>query len=166
MQAYATEVKEHFRDRHHSQAALRSPPHITLQPPFEWPQSQEPDLVNTLADFCPSPGPIPIHLRGFGAFPPRVIYLAVEPTPDLMTLQAELGQFLAEKLEIVDPKAQRRPFHPHLTVAFRDLKPAAFRRAWPEFEQKSVQFTFMVPGITLLQHTGKRWEVHTTFPLT
>lgn len=31
-----TRLKEYFRDRYNSKAALRSPPHITLHMPFKW----------------------------------------------------------------------------------------------------------------------------------
>ena len=165
IQVYATELKEYFRDHYQSGAALRSPPHITLQAPFEWPKESYQQLEAALADFTPKHAPIPIKLSGFGAFPPRVIYLAVEHTPELMALQADLSQYLADTLHIVDPRSQTRPFRPHLTVAFRDLKPAAFRRAWPEFEHKDVLFTVSVHELTLLIHTSKRWETYLNIPL-
>ena len=166
VQTYATELKEYFRDRYRSKAALRSPPHITLQAPFEWPTHEYERLTAALHCFNPKYPTIPIQLSGFGAFPPRVIYLAVEHTPELMTLQTELSQHLAETLEIVGPRSRSRPFHPHLTVAFRDLKPAAFRQAWPEFKQQAVQFTFSVQRLTLLVHTGQHWEVSAHVPTT
>lgn len=164
VQAYATKIKEYFRDRYNSQAALRSPPHITLQAPFEWPMQDYTQLATTLANFRPKHVPIPIELSGFGAFPPRVIYLAVEHTAELMVLQADLSQYLAETLDIIDLQSRTRPFRPHLTVAFRDLKPATFRRAWPEFESRDIKFSGSVHELTLLIHTGKRWETHLNFP--
>ena len=36
VQKYATKVKEHFAQQYNTKAALKSPPHITLQPPFFW----------------------------------------------------------------------------------------------------------------------------------
>jgi len=162
---HATRVKAYFRDRYHSKAALRSPPHITLQPPFKWPDAERDRLYSALSDFAPQRSPVPVTLSGFGAFPPRVIFLAVEHTPDLMALQQDLSRHLAKTLEVVDPKAHSRPFRPHLTVAFRDLKPAAFRRAWPEFEHRDARFDFTVRELTLLVHTEQAWEVHQTFSL-
>lgn len=165
VQAVATQLKEYFRDRYNSKAALRSPPHITLQAPFEWPDEDRDRLVSTLAEFRFQPTAIPVRLSGFGAFPPRVIYLNVEHTEALMTLQAALSRYLAETLAVVDQRESDRPFRPHLTVAFRDLKPAAFRRAWTEFEQQPAQFSFCVPEITLLRHDGRHWMVDQNFPL-
>lgn len=165
VQAYATELKLYFRDRYHSKAALKSPPHITLQAPFEWPDQTLEQLTATLSSFAPQLPSIPIQVSGFGSFPPRVIYLAVEQTPALMAVQTDLSRYLAETLEIIDPRSRTRPFRPHLTVAFRDLKPATFRIAWPEFENKDVQFTFSVSDLTLLIHTGQRWETYKHFPM-
>lgn len=165
IQAEATQLKEYFRDRYRSQAALRSPPHITLQTPFEWPDQERDQLIGTLAQFRCSTPSIPVHLSGFGAFPPRVIYIDVEHTSALMTLQAELSQYLTETLQVVDPRSRDRPFRPHLTVAFRDLKPVAFRKAWPEFQQRAIAASFELSSFTLLRHTGKQWVVHQTFNL-
>ena len=166
VQQYATTLKEHFRDRYHSKAALRSPPHITLQPPFKWPEDQQPQLLAALEAFSPPTAQVPINLSGFGAFPPRVIYIDVEQSSELMTLQTALSQYVAETLDIVDPRSRDRKFCPHLTVAFRDLKPAAFRKAWPEFQHQEAEFTFTLKSFVLLIHTGDRWTIHHTFPLT
>ncbi|MDB9527831.1 2'-5' RNA ligase family protein [Oscillatoria sp. CS-180] len=165
VQAEATKLKEYFRDRYRSKAALKSPPHITLQAPFKWLDEDRDRLIATLAQFqCPFTC-IPITLSGFGAFPPRVIYMDVQHTPELMTLQTELSSYLAETLNIVDPRSQTRPFRPHLTIAFRDLKPVSFRRAWPEFEHQEIHYTFKVQDLTLLRHTGQKWVSHQQFSL-
>lgn len=165
VQAEATALKEYFRDHYHSKAALQSPPHITLQAPFEWLKRDRDQLLSTLAQFQAPVSTVPVVLSGFGAFPPRVIYLAVEPTPELMQLQDHLSHYLADQLAVIDPRSRTRPFRPHLTLAFRDLKPAAFRKAWPEFEQREIHFSFSVPQITLLIHNGQKWIVEANFPL-
>jgi 2'-5' RNA ligase len=157
IQAEATALKQYFRENYRSQAALKSPPHITLQAPFTWPDQERDRLFTTLDTFRSSAASIPVHLSGFGAFPPRVIFLAVQHTSALMQLQAELSQYLAATLGIVDARSRDRPFHPHLTVAFRDLKPAAFRQAWPEFEQRPADYRFTASAIALLRHTGNAW---------
>ena len=165
IQADANELKHAFRARYGSQAALKSPPHITLQAPFTRPDEDHDRLLATLAAFCPSTVPVPVQLSGFGAFPPRVIFLAVEQTPALMQLQADLQTYLADTLGIVDPRSRERPFYPHLTVAFRDLKPAAFRQAWPEFEHKPAAYAFVATAIALLRHAGREWVNIKDLPL-
>jgi 2'-5' RNA ligase len=165
IQTQVTHWKEYCRDRYHTAAALRSPPHITLMPPFAWATDDTERLLTTLAQFPAPLTRLPITLSGFGAFPPRVIFVHVVPSPQLTRLQADLQAYLTNQLGLEPGQSRDRPFHPHMTIAFRDLSRTAFRPAWAEFEQKSFQKGFTVTTFTLLKHTGKAWEVHSHYPL-
>jgi len=165
VQDYANAVKQVFAREYDSRAALRSPPHITLQAPFEWDLAEQPSLSHALAEFAQRQIPVPIQLKGFGAFPPRVIYLHVERTPVLLAIQTALAEEMERRFAIRDPRAKTRPFRPHMTVGFRDLSRENFRRAWAEFESQSVEFEFTVPNLTLLLHDGRRWNAVEDFPL-
>ncbi|MCP2730632.1 2'-5' RNA ligase family protein [Limnofasciculus baicalensis] len=164
VQDYANEIKQHFAENHHSEAAFKSPPHITLQPPFEWQVDDMQVIEQSLRDFAKNQIPVPIILKGFGAFSPKVIYINVIKTPELMTVQQYLMTYLEESLRIVYPHAKNRTFSPHITVAYRDLTRENFRAAWPEFEHREVEFKFTVSQLTLLVHNEQRWNVMTEFP--
>ena len=164
MQDYADRLKQHFADRYASRGAQKSPPHITLQPPFEWSVQNLPALEECLSAFANSQDSVPVTLSGFGAFKPRVIYISVVRTQELLTLQADLMAYLETHLGINDPVSKTRPFAPHMTVAFRDLTPQNFKAAWPEFQQRQLQFEFTSTELTLLLHDGKRWNVSAEFP--
>ncbi|MEW6494967.1 MAG: 2'-5' RNA ligase family protein [Cyanobacteriota bacterium] len=164
VQDYATEIKEYFATTYNSRHALKSPPHITLQPPFEWQLDAVPVLEQTLSTFAQTQTSVPIILKGFEAFPPRVIYINVIKTPELMSLQSHLMAHLEDALEIVDPVSKKRPFAPHMTVAFKDLSKQNFRIAWPEFVHRELEFQFTVSQLTLLIHDGKRWNVNSEYP--
>ncbi|MDB9347007.1 2'-5' RNA ligase family protein [Nodularia spumigena] len=163
IQDYANEIKQHFADHYASRGAQKSPPHITLQPPFEWSDAHVPQLETAIRDFAHSQQPIPITLNGYAAFPPRVIYINVVKSQELLTLQADLMADVESNLEIVDKTSQTRPFTPHLTVAFRDLTKQNFRLAWPEFVQRSLNFYFTAENLTLLLHDGQRWNIKSEF---
>ncbi len=163
IQDYANEIKQHFADHYASRGAQKSPPHITLQPPFEWSDAHVPQLEASLKEFASTQQPIPITLNGYAAFPPRVIYINVVKSQALLTLQADLMGYVENHLEIVDKTSQTRPFTPHLTVAFRDLTKQNFRLAWPEFVQRSLNFDFTAEKLTLLLHDGQRWNIKTEF---
>lgn len=165
IQDYANQVKEYFAQNYNSRHALKSPPHITVQPPFEWQLDAVPVLEQTLSTFAETQTPVPIILRGFGAFVPRVIYINVIKTPELMSLQGYLMAHLEESLGIVDPVSKTRPFAPHMTVAFKDLTRQNFRAAWPEFVHRELEFKFIASQLTLLIHDGSRWNVSVEFPL-
>ena len=165
IQDYANEVKEHFAQNYNSRKAQKSPPHITLQPPFEWQLDEVPLLEQTLSTFAQTQTPVPIILKGFGAFAPRVIYINVIKTPELMSLQGYLMAHLEESLGIVDSVSKTRPFAPHMTVAFSDLTQQNFRAAWPKFECQELEFKFTTSQLTLLIHDGSQWNVSVEFPL-
>jgi 2'-5' RNA ligase len=48
VQEIATKIKLEFAEIYNSRAALKSPPHVTLQPPFRWNLEQLPDLERCL----------------------------------------------------------------------------------------------------------------------
>ncbi len=164
IQNYANEIKEYFAQNHSSRGAQKSPPHITLQPPFEWQLDEQFVLEQALINFTATRTPVPITLNRFGAFPPRVIYINVLKTPQLLTLQQDLMAYCEAALGIIASVSQNRPFAPHLTVAFRDLTKQHFDEAWLEFQNRQVEYTFTALQLTLLIHDGKRWNVSAEFP--
>lgn len=159
VQIRANEIKRVMRDQYASKAAFRSPPHITLLAPFEWPISELPRLANTLARFATVQTDVPITLDGFGAFSPHVIYVNVIKSDRLMSIQPALLSHLEEQIGLVSDRDHNRSFVPHLTVAFRDLKPSMFRKAWSVFQHHEIHFDFTVSQLSLLIHDGKRWIV-------
>jgi 2'-5' RNA ligase len=158
-------LKEYFKEHYGSKAALRSPPHITLHMPFEWKTEKEEKLISSLADFSRLQKQLTIRLNGFDCFAPRVIFARVEPNEELTTMQKQLTQFCKVELNLFNAHYRDLPFHPHLTVAFRDLKKALFVRAWEEFRSKSLDRTFTSTHIALLKHDGRNWLLHRTLPL-
>ncbi len=165
VQEVATEIKQHFADVYDSRAALKSPPHITLQPPFEWPLEQLPILSQHLQEFAQTQPCIPMGLNGFACFKPRVIYINVIKSPELLTVQKNLMDYLESSLGIIHEKSKNRPFSPHLTVAYKDLTKPNFYKAWPEFADRPLQFEFTITQLTLLMHQDKRWQIKQQFPL-
>ena len=163
IQDYANQIKQYFADRYASSGALKSPPHITLQPPFEWADANKTVLEASLKEFASRQQPVAITLKGFDAFEPRVIYINVVISQELLTLQADLMAYAESKLGIVDKVSKTRPFAPHITVAFRDLKKQNFKAAWPEFEKRQLHFEFTADKLTLLLHDGKRWNIKSEF---
>lgn len=163
VQQFANRIKRHFAEVYQSRAALKSPPHITLQPPFPWLPEDLPILEKRLAQFTLDKSSIPIILDGFAAFKPRVIYINVIKTPELLLVQKELLAGLESFLKIVDRASQNRSFTPHLTVGFRDLSEANFDLAWQEFAEQKLIFEFTVSQLTLLAHNGKFWQIQREF---
>ncbi|MDX2217368.1 MAG: 2'-5' RNA ligase family protein [Oculatellaceae cyanobacterium bins.114] len=165
IQDYANEVIQSLGDRYHT-GVSKAPPHVTLQPPFEWSVARQPDLETCLSSFAIQHNAVPVQLSGFGAFPPRVLYINVLKTPQLLALQTNLMATLETQLAIANPQSKQRPFSPHLTVASRNLTRQTFNQAWEELRSHPVEFEFVGDRLTLLIHTGKHWRVEQEFPLT
>jgi 2'-5' RNA ligase len=158
------QIKLHIADQYNSKAALKSPPHITLYMPFRWKEEKEDRLFSTLSETASSYQPFPVYLKNFGAFEPRAIFVRVEENKSLTLLRKDIIKAFKRQLNIFDKGFEERPFRPHLTVGFRDLKKPMFRKAWEEeFKEKEFEARFEVQGITLLKHNGKHWEQFRNF---
>lgn len=163
IQEYVNQIKQYFADNYASRHAQKSPPHITLQPPFEWANNNVSVLETSLREFASHQQSISVTLDGFSAFAPRVIYINVVRSPELLSLQASLSAQMEDNLQIVDRVGKQRPFAPHMTVAFRDLTKQNFHAAWPEFAQRQLHFEFTANKLTLLIHDGRCWQIQSEF---
>jgi 2'-5' RNA ligase len=137
--------------------ALRSPAHITLHRPFEWPAEKENQLVDKLSGFSFS-HEFDISLKGFGFFEPRVIFVNVVYSDPLFMIHDELKRYAATELRIFNERDDRRGFHPHVTVAFRDLKKREFPAVSEKFRTRAYNACFSYAGFSLLRLSDK-WKV-------
>lgn len=165
-EAYANQVIQELGDRYNTRTA-KAAPHITLQPPFLWPLASVETLEQTIATVASTHAPIPVQLRGFGCFSPRVLYIDVVRSDELLQVQRNLMTQMETHLDIIDPKAKGRAFAPHVTVASRRMTPGIFKRAWRDLGDREVAFEFVCDRLTLLIYTHdgntQRWVTHQTF---
>ena len=159
LRAEITGMKLYFKEKYYASKALNSPPHITLHMPFKWKEERENEIVNVLSLFCEGIHPFGIKLAGFGAFEPRVIFVQLLENPELSKLQKKLGRSMRLGLNLFNADYKDRGFHPHLTLAFRDLKKQQFAAAWEEFQNKNYEVRFDVTSICLLKHNGHTWDI-------
>src|SRR5688572_694543 len=89
----ALKLKEYFKEKYKSKAALNSPPHITLHMPFLWNEEKEKKLITKLQDFSRRCDPLKVCLDNFSSFPPRVIFVNVAESDALDELQKRLHRF-------------------------------------------------------------------------
>lgn len=157
--AFKEFAAKHFDSKH----ALNSPPHITLIPPFRWPKDKHLELNTALTHFNFQTANLSIDLLNFSSFPPRVIFVDVSLSTRLGDLQTQLQQHFSQQLAI----QARGPFgfHPHMTVAFRDLTAEVFPKAWAHFSTQNYRRSFSVEQLSLLRHTGNKWEIEANFSL-
>ena len=157
-------LKNHFKEAYGAKAALRSPAHITLHMPFLWPVKKEQRLTETLGQFAIAQKPLGLTLNNFSCFPPRVIFVDVAKSDELEQLQRTLHRHCKQNLNLFNANYQDRPFHPHITLAFRDLRKDAFELAWKEFMNRELTGSFIVNTISLMKHNGSVWERFAELP--
>lgn len=157
--------KEYFKLKYNSKASLNSPPHITLHMPFKKKVKNETLWIERLNEFFKSRHPFPLSLVDYSSFPPRVIFITVAPNAALTNLQYDLNRFCKMSLNLFNSNYRDLPFHPHVTIAFRDLKKTKFEAAWAEFKEKKFQAEFVVDSVFLLKHNGNLWVTHHQFNL-
>jgi 2'-5' RNA ligase len=154
--------KRFIADTYNSKGALRSPAHITLHMPFEWKEEKEDKLINTLQQFSYKEA-FTIDLLNFFCFAPRVLFVDVVKNETLIQLQSELVSHAKKNLRLLNQANDMRGFHPHITIAFRDLRKEKFYEALEYFKTQSYQASFKANNFCLLKHTGKEWLVHKEF---
>lgn len=156
-------VKQDLFKHHNLKGALRSPAHITLHRPFEWKEEKENHLLDTLKHFQPGPA-FEIGIQNFGFFEPRVIYVDVLPNPELQFLHEKLVRYAKKELHLFNEAEDLRGFHPHVTVAFRDLKKPLFYMLRERFLNETLEGQFQCKNFSLLKLNAK-WEVLHSFDI-
>jgi 2'-5' RNA ligase len=162
IQEKVTSLKAYASRKFNSSHALKSPPHVTLQAPFRWSLKKLKTLRSTLEMFSETQSPFSVELKNWDHFSDRVIFIDVAPNVELMDFQFSLVQYLHKKLSL---NKDKRPYHPHMTVAFKDLKPYYFQKAWAHFSNIEFDTQFEVKELTLLRHNGAQWEIFENYPL-
>lgn len=144
----------HFASRH----ALKSPAHITLFPPFDIKDKAEEPLILALDQFAAKQPRFTQTLKDFAYFKPRVVFVNVVMNENLQALKDQLVDCLREH-GLENEKFATFPYHPHMTIAFRDLTVPQFKAAETYFSTQTYEASFTVAEICLLRLVAGRWQI-------
>lgn len=159
IQEEITKLKLEIADKYGSSHSLKSPPHITLHMPFKWKEKKRDQLLQMMNILNDQLEPFTVELKNFDYFEPRVVFVDVQESKPLERLQKNVVNTCRKTLKIDNANYKDRPFHPHITIGFRDLKKSKFYEARSEFETREVSFNFQVECVSLLKHDGSQWNV-------
>ncbi|MFP4288545.1 MAG: 2'-5' RNA ligase family protein [Bacteroidales bacterium] len=154
------EMHERFESRH----ALKSPAHITLQMPFRADPADEIFIMDALKEFSASQRSFDVNLSGFGCFKPRVIFIRISNPEPLQELHLQMKPVLKNKINLTERQIGNR-FHPHITIATRDLSEKKFYEAWNEFHNRKFEGKFTINYLVLFKHNGKFWDIYREIPV-
>lgn len=141
------------QDKFNCSWALRSTAHITLVPPFHLELSSENQLSNELTNF--NYDKFPISIDGFDHFSDRVIFLKVDNHKKIFTLK----QTLDAQLDSFDIKSRTKNFHPHITIAFKDLNNEIFNVAFSYFNKLNLYEISKNWKICLFKNDKSGWKI-------
>lgn len=158
IQSQVEAMKDQLFKQFNLKGALRSPSHITLHRPFEWKQEKESKLIDSLMDFNFGK-PFQLDLKDYNCFAPRVIYVDVVKNEALYDVHKRLKYYAQENLKLLNEVEDMRGFHPHATIAFRDLRKNKFEEVWSVFKEKKYQANFEVKSFSLLRLEDKWKEI-------
>jgi len=157
------EIREELSGKYNTHHALRSPPHITLIPPFMVPQECIDMLKDLLSGWSCNRPKFNIVLNGFGQFRQQVIYIRVEENQALVDSYLSLMLLLSENK--YKHNKDQTTFHPHLTIAFKDLDEINFSRAWQAYQYLPFSASLTIDTLTMLEHSKAGWKVLYEYPL-
>ena len=154
--------KKWMLEKYDCKVGLKSPAHITLVPPFWMELEKEEELIREVEHICSNLQPFDAVTDNFSCFPPKTIFIALAPNAYLDEVKKATDKHFSI-LPGYKIKKDDRPFHPHITIATRDLYKRSFHEAWSFFAQKEFREEWTATGISLLRHNKKNWDViHTS----
>lgn len=156
--------KKQMQESYGCKVGLKSPAHITLAPPFWMEEEKEESLRQDMATIAQKVTTFTLNTEDFSAFKPRTIFVALQKSEELDRVKKSSDDFFRHT--DYKMKIENRPFHPHITIATRDLHKKHFAEAWPRFEKGTFRESFDAMGLSLLKHNGRAWDVVFMAPFT
>lgn len=151
-------IKQGFADQFQVKYALQAPVHLTLKMPFRYKEAKEKELGALLTTVLEGQMPFLLQLTGIGHFGKRNIHQKVALSESLLHLQTTLRSFCKRSLHLVEELSDRN-FQPHLTLAYKDLKPSHFEEVLAFAQKNALKEGFLVEQAYLLKKVEGRWKV-------
>lgn len=154
-----TNMKNWMKDQYGCVAASKSPAHLTIVPPFRAEDEMEATLLDFVSTFNIGVLPFEIRLNGYGNFDSRVLFVNVDDSQALMQLEQDaMADFQQHFPSIIF--GMKPPFHPHVTIATRDIPEGKLSEAKAHFEAtQPFDDVFTVKELRLVKLVNGTWEV-------
>ena len=136
--------------------ALKSPAHITLKMPFIFDEHKIERLTDSISNIFQEVNQFPLRIGGVDQFRKRVIFLKVGKSNGLIELQEKIKKHLKREHHLVEELSDKN-YHPHMTVAFQDIKKDQFDPLYRFIFDRKIEFSFVVNSIVLLKKVDGIW---------
>jgi len=156
------EIRKFISEKFNVHESLKRPAHITLYDPLKLTSlNQENIFFQTLQNLAYF-DPFKQVLKNFGSFNEHTFYIDVEQNENIMQLKKAIDSAL-KPLKLLNTKNHLK-FTPHLTLAFKDVRPEVFRAINIMFKDKRFKREFIVSGFSVYKHIDKRWQPYRFIP--
>ena len=152
-------IAENWKSMH----ALRTPPHITIIPPLALTPVEIIKLQEMAREIASKCNPFRLSVNEYGAFKPRVIFMKPDVPPGLSYLFKNWRDALLKTIPHVLEKYPDRPYHPHITLAHRDVDRQRFDEMWKYFKNKKIEMSIEINQCCILTHSKEGWQIETTY---
>ncbi len=157
-------VQQEIADRFGPRKILRIPVHVTLEAPFRLNEEDAARMTEHLRTLSAGQPSFSLELRNFGTFRHSVVFLEVVPNLALLELHEHTSALLRDEHAYIKARSWQQGYTPHVTVANRDVTPAAHRAIWSEFNTRKFYAKFDVNEIHLLRHVQVEEQAVSTPP--
>jgi len=153
------EFKQYMEQRYGCRAALKSPAHLTIIPPFRAEDEMEKHLLDFVQTFNMGMLPIDIALDGYGNFGDRVLFADVSPNASLSSLEKEAMQEFSTQFPAII-FGMKPEFNPHVTIATRDIPEGKLAEAKEYFQANHpLKESFNSKELALMKLVNGWWEL-------
>lgn len=151
-------LKQGIAEQFQVKYALQAPAHLTLKMPFRYKEAKERELGVRLTTLLETQAPFLLQLTRIGHFGRRNIHQQVAPNESLLQLQTNLRSFCKRSLHLVEELSDRN-FQPHITLAYKDLKPTHFEEVLAFAQKNAVSTEFLAEKAYLMKKVEGRWKI-------
>lgn len=163
--SFIREEQQYIADTWGPRKALRVPPHLTLVPPISVTEAELIVLESILKDAAASHKTFTLRVNGYDAFMPKVIFIKPAYPKELHMLYTNIIDTVIARIPHVMNKYPDDTFHPHFTIAYRDLEPDMFKDIWKYFKNKKAKFSVQIHQISIFDKSDAGWIIGKQFNL-
>jgi 2'-5' RNA ligase len=155
---YATRIQVELLRRYGQNDGLAAPPHLTLKLGFKTADlAPLAAYVDGLARETP---PLEVRLPRFDAFDEGILFLDVEPTPELDRLRRRIVREVEERFAVPPRPLEGDLFRFHVTLAY-GLPKKTFAAERARFAaERPPSLRFEARSIEMICDTGGRWTCY------
>lgn len=160
------DCRRYMKQAYGCKSGHKTPIHITLVPPFCLQEEfSTKDLVTAIEkDVIPQNLGFSAHIENFDAFGDRTLFANVISNEKWTKLRDETVKSILKACPRCIKK-QQHPFHPHGTIANRDIPLGIIDSALEVMNELNLVEDFPVDNITIFERKGFCWEATISIPI-